>query len=153
MLSVLVVGLVLQLLSGGFRSARSREVVSSITTALGAMRYEATFAKAVYAPTSVFGSAASQLSLRTGANPPAGEQVTFVDFYVDNGRLFMKREAENARALTNERVSVDWFRVVRLNPVPASESLRIGLKAHHLFSRGLEDDSFAATTTITLRRY
>ncbi len=153
MLSVLIVGLVVQLLTGGYKSARSREVVSSVAVALDAMLYEGKFARSVYAPTSVFNSGASQLSLRTAVNPPAGESETFVDFYLDNGKIFMKREGESAKALTGERVLVDRFYVARLNPVSTSESLRVAIAAHHRFSRGLENDAFAATTTVTLRRY
>lgn len=153
MLSVLIVGLVVQLLTGGYKSARSREVVSSVAVALDTMLYEGKFASAVYAPTSIFNSNMSQLSLQTTINPPAGEDIAFVDFYIDNGRLFIKRESENAKALTSDRVTVDGFRIVRLNPVTTSESLRVGLSAHHRFSRGSENDLFAATTTVTLRRY
>ena len=152
-LSVLIVGLVVQLLAGGFRAARSREVVSSVTVAFDALIRETKFAQRVYGPTSVFASNASQLSLQSAQSPPAGEAVTFVDFYLDTGRIFMKRESENPLALTGERVFVDRFRVTRLNPVPASDALRIGIEAHHRLARQSQDETFAATTTITLRGY
>lgn len=151
-LSVLVVGLVVQVLTSGLRSARAREVVSSVTVAFDTLMHEAKSAREIYISTSNFGAANSQLSLETPLDPPSGEAFTFVDFYVDNGRLFMKRESESERALTGERIMVDHFRVMRLSPVPAAESVRIGISAHHRASRGDEDDSFAATTTVALRR-
>lgn len=152
-LSVLIVGLVVQLLTGGLKNARMREVVSAVTVAFDALLQEGKYAQAVYAPTSVFGSNASQVSLETTLNPPVGEESGFVDFYLDNGRFFVKKESQPAHVLTSDRVAIDYFRVARLNPVLNSESLRIALKAHHRFSRAGEDDSFAATTTVTLRRY
>ena len=153
MLSVLIVGLVMQLLTGGLRAARAREVVSAVSTAYDALFYEARFAQAVYAPTSIFGSDASQVSLRTALGVPAGEPFSFVDFYLDNGRIFIKSEAAAPKALTSERVLVDRFKIIRRNPLTTSESLQIAIAAHHRFSRVAGDENFSATSTIALRRY
>lgn len=152
-LSVLIVGLVVQMLSGGFKQARTREVVSSVNSAFTILLNEGKFSQEVYEPTSVFNSNASQISLRTQNFAPAGESFAFVDFYLDNGRLFIKRESEGTAALTSDRVHIDRFWVARMNPVTTSDSLRIGISAHHRFSRSVDEDVFAATTTVTLRRY
>jgi len=153
MLSVLVTGLVIQLLQTGFRMSRSREVLTGVGTVYQALFEEARFARSVYAPTSIFSSNSGQLSFETAVSPPAGETTTYSDFYVDNGRIFLKKESQQPQALTSERVRVTKFRIMWLNPVSTSESLRIAIAAEHRFAPGNEDSSFSATSSITLRRY
>ncbi|MDP3962879.1 MAG: hypothetical protein Q8Q39_00050 [bacterium] len=152
MLSVLIVGLVMQLLTAGMRTARTREVVSAVSGVYDALFYEARFANEVYEPTSVFGDDASQVSLKTSLGVPAGEPFSFVDFYLDNGRVFMKREAAAPKALSSERVLVDRFKIIRRNPLTTSESLQIAVGARHRFARD-DQEQFSATSSITLRRY
>lgn len=151
--SVLIVGLVMQLLQSGYRARRSREVFASVANAFQAIIETARFARSVYTPTSVFSSDTGQLSLESAVQPPPGETSTYVDFYLDNGRLFMKRESHSSQALTSEQVLITRFRVMRLNPVLASESLRVAIAGLHRFGRAREDTGFAATSTVTLRRY
>lgn len=153
LLSVLVVALVIQMVTAGLKAARAREVVAAVSSVYDALFYEARFAQGVYTPTSLLSNDASQVSLRTLLNEPAGEPFTFVDFYLDNGRVFEKRESASPRALTSERVTIDRFRVTRRNPTSTSESLQVAIAAHHRFSRASEADLFAATSSITLRRY
>lgn len=152
-LSVLTVGLVFEILKTGYRVSRSREVVSSVNTVFGRLFETGRFARGIYTPASVLGSDTSQISFETALTPPASDPTTYVDFYIDNGRLFIKREGQGSQALTSERVRVTRFRVTRLNPVITSDSLRIAIRAEHRFSPSNEDSSFAATSTVTLRRY
>ena len=153
LLSVLVTGLVIQLLQTGFRMGRSREVLTSVGTAYQAIFEEARFAQSVYDPTSAFSSDSGQVSFETAADPPSGETATYGDFYMDNGRIFLKKESRQPQALTSERVRGTTFLITRLNPIATSESLRISIAAEHRFAPGGEDSSFSATSSITLRRY
>lgn len=69
-------------------------------------------AKSVYTPSSVFATHPSQLSLETSNALPQGEQNTYVDFFVCDSRICMKREGQNPLALTSEKLIVQNF-VVR----------------------------------------
>src|SRR3989338_8294446 len=114
MLSVLVTGLVIQLLQTGFRMSRSREILVGVGMVYQAVFEEARFARSVYTPTSIFSSDEGQLSFETAVNPPTGEATTYRDFYVDNGRIFLKKESQQPQPLTSQRLRVTKFRITRL---------------------------------------
>lgn len=82
--------------------------------ALQAIELETRHAEYVYTPTSVFDSDAGQLSLRTPRLPPADHQFAYVDFYLDNSVVYMKRDdGTNPVALTSGDVNVSALRFER----------------------------------------
>ncbi|MEK7520390.1 MAG: type II secretion system protein [Patescibacteria group bacterium] len=99
--------------------------LANATDALGAITNEVKYAKSVYAPTSVFGAAASQLSLETALNAPSGENTTFVDFYLDNGVVYEKREGTAPSALTTARVNIGTLQFSLFTATTTKESVRI----------------------------
>ena len=80
-----------------------------------ALENEARYASSVYTPTSVFASHPGQLSLQTSLNVPEGEILTYVDYYFDNGKLYIKREESATRTITSDSVSVSSFIVFQLS--------------------------------------
>ena len=108
----------------------------------------------VYSPTSIFNSNSGQLSLETTRNLPADELTTFVDFYLDNSRLFRKHEGSGPELLMSGEFIVPRFIVTHLNRTSTSSALRIELTVMH-DSPGAES-RFGSTTIITtssLRSY
>lgn len=79
-----------------------REVKDMAQTALEQMTSEIREAKSVYTPMTT----ASQLSLETTKYLPLGEESTFLEFYLCQTRLCLKKEGQNPVALTSDRVEV-----------------------------------------------
>lgn len=96
-------------LSRSYTKARIKSEVSSQTQrALETITREIKRAKSVYTPTSYFGTgnAKRQLSLETLSNLPVGENSTFVDFYLDNQKIYLKREGQAIESLTSDLIKI-----------------------------------------------
>ncbi len=103
-------------------------------------------ARSIYTPTSVLDAHPGQLSLETKKAMSAGEQETFVDFFLCQEQLCMKREAQTPIALTSLGVKVEnlVFRQVVSGSIP---SLRVELT---LSSKGNQTNF---SQTVSLRIY
>jgi type II secretory pathway component PulJ len=89
-------------------------VITNIVVALKAIELEIRHADAVYTPTSAFDSNAGQLSLRTPRLAPQDHPFAYVDFYLDHGVLYEKRDdSSDAIPLTSGDVTVSVFRIER----------------------------------------
>lgn len=118
------------------------------------MKREIKNASSVYLPTSVFGSNPGQLSLETTSNLPADESDTFVDFYIDSSRLFIKREGLDPELIISGQFRVPRFIVTHLNQNSTSSALRIELTvAHDSEGAELRFGSTTIITTASLRSY
>lgn len=82
------------------------ETLDNARRAMETIVYEVREAESVYIPTSVFDSNPGQLSLETTKYIPTDEGKTYIDFYVSNGRLCLKKESQNPICLTSDRVEV-----------------------------------------------
>lgn len=71
-------------------------------TAMQNILLEVRSAKGVYTPT----FNVSQLSLETTANSPVGETASYIDFFLCESRLCLKREGQNPIALTSNKAAV-----------------------------------------------
>lgn len=96
------------------KSESQQNMFQNASDALKTIMNEVRYAKSIYTPTSVLDSDAGQLSLETVVNAPTGETATFVDFYLDNGVVYQKREGEEAVALTSDRVVITHLRFTDL---------------------------------------
>lgn len=82
-------------------------------SAMDRIIYEIANSGHVYTPTSNFVNfnynalKASQLSLATGQGAIAPEDLSYVDFYLENNAIFLKKEGANPIALTSPNVSVE----------------------------------------------
>ncbi|MDP3093899.1 MAG: type II secretion system protein [bacterium] len=113
-----IIGAVSSLFLWAFRSQRKaraiQEVADNGRVAMGAILQEIREAKKAYLPTSVFDSDSGQLSLETAKYLPAGETTAFVDFYLCQSRLCLKKEGEDPLAVTSGKVRVKKLRFTRL---------------------------------------
>jgi len=92
------------------KSESRQNMFANANDALETIIRDTKYAKSIYTPTSIFDNDAGQLSLETAIGAPTGEITTFVDFYLDNGVVYQKKEGEVALALTSERVVITKLR-------------------------------------------
>lgn len=111
------------------KSVARQNVFQNINGALRTITNEIRYAKSVYTPTSVFDNGAGQLSVETELNVPTGENTAFADFYVDNGRIYEKRDGQSATPLTSERVFVEQLRFTKLSAAAGRDSVAVSVQA------------------------
>lgn len=104
--SLVILVFINQLLGVNETTRRAREATDNARRSLDTISQEIRHADSVYGNTSSFGSNPGQLSLETTRDVPAEEASTYVDFYVDNEQLFMKRESQIEQRITSEKVKV-----------------------------------------------
>lgn len=112
-----------------------------------ALENEARYASSVYTPTSVLNIHPGQLSLQTTLNTPQDESLTYVDYYLDNGKLFVKREESAALAITSDAVSVNSFIVLRLS----TSSIKVNFSLIPRLQKEILSGGKAYTATMSLR--
>jgi len=145
---VLLVGTVISLLVWVVRASNQvhvrNELVAGIEHALSLMANEIREAESVYTPTSVSGT--SQLSLQTSNNVPALETSTYVDFFLCETRLCIKREFQAPQALTSEKIQIQNLEFTQVQTGSAA-SVYITVEASYL------DASQTVQATVSLRFY
>lgn len=128
-----------------------KEVAQGAYAAINNIIYEIENADNVYFPTSVFSEHPGQLSLKTTQKLPEGEQITYIDFYLDNNnRLYIKREGEDARLLTSENLRVTNLEFQYL--ANSSESIRINLAVDYDISDPEYQYSYALISSAAVRK-
>lgn len=104
-----------------------REVATNVRLAMDYMTRETKSADRIYTPTSRFDSHPGQLSLESSLSLPTDETSTFVDFYVDNGKLYLRRESQNPFPITSDRVDVRNLVFRYLSPTSTAQIVLINL--------------------------
>lgn len=108
------------------KSRIKKDVSLGAYSAMKAMAYEIKRANNVHTPTSALDSHPGQLSLETSQELPAGEEITYVDFYLDSdNKLYIKRENQNPQLLISENLKVTNLEFEHL--ASFSESVQINL--------------------------
>ena len=135
------------------KSVAQQNVFQNVNGALRAITDEIRYAKSVYTPTSVFDNDAGQLSVETLLNVPTGENAAYVDFYIDNGRIYEKRDGQSESPLTSERVFVEQLRFTKLSSTAGKDSVTVSIQARiHTQSINLKDQArVAVNSSATLR--
>ncbi len=124
---MLTVTLMIQLMRTYTRFRVEREISTNVREAVNYMIREIKSAEDIYVPTSALGSHPGQISLETRLNMPADETSTFIDFYMDNGKLLIKREGQNPFPLLSDRVEVKNLVFRHFDPAGLAELLQIDL--------------------------
>lgn len=118
------------------KAKADRDVAENAKRAIETMAYEVRGAKGIYTPT----TSNSQLSLETARYvAAAGEDVSFIDFFLCGGNICLKKESQNPISLLPSGVTATnlVFTQIMNGTVP---SVKVTLAAR----------SADATTTITL---
>jgi len=132
-----------------------REVLDNARRAMEIMTYEIREAKSVYTPTSIFDSHPGQLSLEIKRYLPAGETITYIDFYLCGSQLCLKKESQNPIALTSDRVEISSLIFSQVATTSTIPSIQINLKVNYKAPAQKPEyqASFTATSTASLRSY
>lgn len=110
------------------RIRANQTVMSDAKLAMDYIVREIKLSKKIYTPTSIFDTNPGQLSLITKINPPTDETETYIDFYMDAGKLYIKREGEDdAFAVTSDRTTISNLTFKHLNAGEFSDSIQIQL--------------------------
>lgn len=128
-----------------------REISLAAFSGMKAMLYEIKRAENIYRPTSVFNNHPGQLSLQTRQGASSGEELTYIDFYLDsNNRLFIKREGYDPQLLIS-----DNFRVANLEfdyLASSSESTQISLTLEYDTPVSKYQYSYSLKSSGTIRK-
>jgi hypothetical protein len=128
-----------------------REVNDSARLSLERITKEIQESSSIYAPTSVFQAAFSQISLISAIDPTAEHTTTYVDIYVDNGRLYLKREGAEPLALTSDRVKVSQFRAEHIVQSLGRDAIKITFSVDYNTTDARLAESATLHSTIELR--
>ena len=82
------------------------ETLDNARRTMEIMVYEIREAESIYTETSIFDFHPGQLSLETKKYLPEGENTTYIDFYLSEGKLCLKKESQSPICFTSERVEV-----------------------------------------------
>ncbi|TSC75840.1 MAG: hypothetical protein G01um101430_10 [Parcubacteria group bacterium Gr01-1014_30] len=127
-----------------------RETADNARIVMGAMSYEIKEAISVYTPTTL----SNQLSLETLHYLPPGETTTYIDFYLCETQLCLKKESQSPIALTSDRVEVTnlVFKRVVTGEIP-SIRIELELEFKNQSNRPEYQASASSSSTISLRSY
>lgn len=131
------------------RARAEREVIANARLILETITKTATQSQEIYGPTSIFLSELGQLSLITPLLPLAEHKDKYIDFYVDNGRMWTKEEGKAEIPLSAISVRITKFRLERIMQGFNREAVAITLQIDSALSK--HPSSITLHTTATLR--
>lgn len=146
---VLVANFLIQVVNVYNRVRAEREVLSNARLVLETVNKNISYAVEVYDPTSRFNIDLGQLSLVTANEPTVEHIVNYVDFWVDNGGFWVKKEGSSSSLISASSVRVTQFRLERILQGLARESVRITLRLEHVNSAF--SSSIVLTSTTAFR--
>lgn len=132
----------------------SREVLTNSKRAMEIMIYEIKHAERIYAPTSVFSSSTGQLSLETKNYSREGETTSYIDFFICQEQLCLKKENQEPIILTSEKVKIDSLNFFQLSST-STASVQINLEISYIAPSNKPEyqASLNTTSTVSLRTY
>lgn len=130
------------------RARAEREVLANARAVLAAIADATAAADSVYIPTSRFNSDTGQLSLTTIATTISGETQSYLDFWVDGGRVFQRVEGQGSIALTASTVRISQFRVERIVQGIARESVKMTVRVDAAGTKFPASATLNATTAL-----
>lgn len=131
------------------RAKATREVIDNSRRLMETIAHETKEANSVYTPTSLFSSSSGQLSLETDKYTPSGEIVSFIDFYLCDARLCLKKEGLDPVAITSEEVEIISLEFSQV----ATSSIQVNLQLNYKTERAEYQSSLNTTSTVSLRSY
>lgn len=155
MIGVVLTTFASQVIQRNAHTQLKAQVLNNARGVMGTITQEIRHASGVYDPTSVFGSHPGQLSLSTTQNLPADETETYVDFYIDDDRLYRKRESEAAQLITGENVSVTNLTFSYINQTAQAPAIKVNLTItpKDASSVAAAQSVVTLTSTASLRSY
>lgn len=136
----------LSMSASNLKTTAQREALENARRAMDTITHEIKSAKSIYTPTTT----ANQLSLETSKYSPSGENDTFIDFFLCGSAVCLKKESQDATALTSDSVQVTNLVFSQIS-TGANNSIQVSLTV----SSGSGDNasSVSLTSTASLRTY
>lgn len=153
MLSMFIVVIIATLIQivGAYNQVRAqREVVSNGRLVVEAITQTIASGQALYAPTSTLGNTTGQLSIVTTLGAQPEETVNHVDFWLDNGRVWMHKEGSATTSITSPSVRVNQLRFDQMSQGFGREAVQITLQITDFVSAKFTASS-TLHTTVALR--
>lgn len=129
----------------------TQETLENAERAMNQMLLEIRAAKSFYTPT----ASSTQLSLETSKYLPAGETSSFIDFFLCETRLCLKKESQSPVALTSDDVEITNLEFVEVATATSTPSMHITLTAEYKnpSSQSELEASVTLNSTASLRSY
>ncbi len=149
-----VAGFCLWLTKSQIKSRAVQEVSDQANLLVGKVVRETRAAEKVYLSTSVFNSDAGQLSLLVKKYLPVGEESSYLDFFICQNALCLKKEGQDPMALSSASVDIKKFKIVMVK-TGARDSLEITFEVSYdnPGNRGEKTASVTVVSTVSLRNY
>lgn len=138
-------------LKAGTSIKNTNEILSNAQQAINTIVYETRKASSVYQPTSIFSSSPGQLSLIQETNNIPEETQTYLDFFICEQALCLKREASEPVKITNNKVIVSSLSFSLLGSSNKNPSVQINLALQPSNQTASKTSDFQ--TSATLRSY
>jgi len=107
-ITVILANFIINLINVQAKIKIDKEVSENSQRAMEIITWQIKHAQGIYQPTSSFDIHPGQLSLETDQNKPNGEEITYIDFYLDeNQQLCLKKEESEAIPLTSGKVKIN----------------------------------------------
>lgn len=151
-IGVVISSYFIQIVSVTETSRRARESNDNASRAMNVITQEIRHATAVYKPTSEFGTNSGQLSLETTRDLPSEENTTYVDFYLDDEGIYLKRESQVEELLTSEKVKVTNFTFTHLTG-GTDTSVQVNLTVEYIDAASGPKTPVTLTQTASLRSF
>jgi prepilin-type N-terminal cleavage/methylation domain-containing protein len=156
LIMVLLGSFIFWLSSANMKTASIRETLENCRRAIDIMSYEIKEANSIYTPTTT----SDQLSLETSKYLPEGEDVSdetntsFIDFYICDGHLCMKKESQDPITITSDNVNIDNLIFTRVL-TGASSSVKISLSVSYKNpnNRPEYNNQVVLNSSVSLRSY
>lgn len=128
-----------------------RETLDNARRAMEIMIYEIKEAKSIYTPTTT----STQLSLETTHYVPEGEKKTYIDFYLCQSRLCLKKESQDPIALTSDKVEIKNLSFTQVATTSTNPSIEINLAIKYKSPSNQPEYQAAVnlSSTASLRNY
>lgn len=147
---VLVINFMVQVV-GVYQNLRAeREVVSNARLVMERVNQAISEAREIYQPTSRFGIQLGQLSLLSRVASTTEHSAGYLDFWVDNGQLWLRSEGQGSLAVSSPSVRIDSFYLEEIAQGLNREAVKVTLRVKYYSG----SSSIASTTlysTVSLR--
>ena len=132
------------------KTKAAREAQENARRAMEVIFNEVRQAKSIYTPT----TSLNQLSLETLKYLPPGEETAFIDFFICEQAVCLKKESQDPVAITADSVQVSLLEFTRIS-YGARDSVKINLAVNYKNPHNLAESYSLATlsSTVSLRSY
>lgn len=130
-----------------------REVSEDLRRTMEAMTYQIRASNSIYTPTSVFENASGQISLETSNFLPAGENLTFIDFFLCGTQICLKKENQLPLPVSSDEVEITNLIFNQVATASATPSIKIEIEGRFKTNNPENQATTTITSTVSLRSY